>query len=231
MAPFFPKTNSNSFGDFLCPKCVNILSPYKGYRCSLCGIPLGLESGHSGLGDAKGGKLLCPDCSRNPPLWKTTAYHGLYGGPLRDICLRLKFDGHLYLSRLLANFLLETSQCLPKPDVLMAIPQHPDHLCKRGYNQAQELAAMLAKLGGLVLENNILERIRQGNIQEGLTAAQRRANLRGAFKAQNSANGLKIWLVDDVMTTGSTFTEACSALLTAGAKEIYALFVARTPLP
>ena len=67
--------------------------------------------------------------------------------------------------------------------------------------------------------------------QVGLSAEERRENLSGAFAAEPTlVKGKQILLLDDVMTTGSTFSECSSVLLNAGAKTVYCLSVATTPI-
>lgn len=223
MTPFIPYTSN-----LLCPQCQKLLAPYKGPRCYYCGIPTG--TAESNLDNQADKRAICHTCVRHRPLWQAAVYHGLYNGALRDLCLRLKFDGQLYIKHLFAQFLMEVAICIPRPDMILSIPQHPANLRKRGYNQAHEIAKAFAKLGDLKLRNDVLARIKCGVPQEGLNAMERHANLRHAFKASKFAEGQIIWLIDDVMTTGSTYSEACAALLEAGAKEIYAIFIARTPL-
>ena len=74
-----------------------------------------------------------------------------------------------------------------------------------------------------------MHRVKPAPPQAGLAAAHRRRNVRRAFQAAPDAANLCLWLIDDVMTTGSTLAEACRALRAAGVRETRVLFVARTP--
>lgn len=205
----------------LCPQCRALLAPYAGPRCPRCGIPpCNPQSGNS----------ICGACLQNPPPWSGAAYHGLYKEALRHTLLRLKFDGHLYLAALLGNFLLESVTCLPRPDVIVAVPQHPAHLRRRGYNQAHELARALHDLSGLPLSSRLIFRPVPGQEQARLGAKDRRSNVRHSFAVSPGVKGLHVWIVDDVMTTGSTMAAAASALLAGGAARVDAVFAARTPL-
>lgn len=205
----------------LCPQCCDLLAPYAGPRCPRCGIP---------PSDPQAGNSICGACLQNPPQWSGAAFYGLYQGALRHTLLRLKFDGHLYLAPLLGNFLLESVTCLPRPDVIVAVPQHPAHLRRRGYNQAHELARALHDLSGLSVSSRLLSRPVPGQEQAHLGAKDRRSNVRHSFAASPEARGLRVWIVDDVMTTGSTMNAAASALLAGGAARVDAVFAARTPL-
>lgn len=205
----------------LCPQCSALLAPYAGPRCPRCGIP---------PSDPQAGSSICGACLQNPPPWSGAAFYGLYQDALRHTLLRLKFDGHLYLAPLLGNFLLESVSCLPRPDVIVAVPQHAAHLRRRGYNQAHELGRALHGLSGLPLSSELLSRPVPGQEQARLGAKDRRSNVRHSFAASPEVRGLRVWIVDDVMTTGSTMNAAASALLAGGAARVDAVFAARTPL-
>lgn len=220
----------------LCPSCRDLLAPYGGPRCPSCGLPAPAHSGlpapmpgGCGTSQKKYRGSLCGQCLTDPPPWTQAAFYGLYRQSLRHTLLRLKFDGHIYLAPLLGAFLLEAARCLPGPDALLAVPQYPDHLRHRGYNQAHELAKALHVQTGLALVPDMLRRTRPGPAQVGLNARSRPENVRHSFAASPEANGLRLWLVDDVMTTGSTLRAAGLALLKAGASRVDVLVVARTP--
>lgn len=203
----------------LCPACLAELGLAACSVCRLCGLPLGPED-----------KTICADCCKQPPPWSGMAYFGPYAGLLRDLILRLKFDGELNLARLLAELLLQASCCLPSPDVIIPIPQHAAGLRRRGFNQVREIGRYLQKLTGLKLNYRLLRRIKAGAPQESLGAQERRENLRNAFLAGSGVSGLRIWLLDDVVTTGSTCRFAAEALLAAGAADVHVLACARTYL-
>lgn len=219
LAPYFKEDLRNpdlSASLRLCPDCQESFYAYLGPTCRRCGLPTE--------------KSYCKACKTDPPPWDHLAYYGLYQGPLRDIILRLKFDAEIHLARLLAEFLLEAIKCLPEPDLILAIPQFPKRLRKRGFNQAHEIGRYLAALTGFPLTSTALLRVRSGPAQENLSAQQRRVNMAGAFKAGPEIKGKSIWLLDDVLTTGSTCRAATEALFEAGARKVSLVFAARTPL-
>ncbi|WP_417292097.1 ComF family protein [Desulfovibrio porci] len=215
----------------LCPACRTLFSPYRGPRCPRCGLPTAeaRASGQAVALSRPDPESRCGRCLNDDPPWDSLAYYGLYCDALRDALLRLKFDGELSLAPLLGACLLEASRCLPSPDALLAVPQHPAHLRRRGFNQAHELAKALHCLTGLPLRPELLRRTKTGPPQAGLSATLRRRNVLDSFQAAPQAHGLRLWLIDDVMTTGSTLAAACLALRSAGAQQVRALFVARTP--
>lgn len=200
----------------LCPACQRKLAAYQGPVCRICRVP------HA--------NALCEICEKERRPWNGAASHGIYAGSLRDLILRLKFTGELQIALLLAELLYEASKCLPKPDAIVAVPQSPRRLLKRGFNQAHEIGRQLSRLTGFKMAPGLLQRIKQGVPQEGLGAQERKLNLENAFRARPEAAGKTIWLLDDVLTTGSTCASASQELLNAGAKAVYVLFVARTPL-
>ena len=204
----------------LCPHCRARLVPRNIRSCRCCALPLEGTQTH-----------ICGRCAVDPPPWDAVAVWGLYRAALRDALLRLKFDGELTLAPVLAGCLLQASACLPRPDAILAVPQHPRHLCDRGFNQAHELVRGLQKQGDLPLRPELLQKVRHTPAQAGLTAQDRARNLRGSFAARPDVRGLRLWLVDDVMTTGSTMREACRCLKVAGASSLCVLVVARTPRP
>ncbi len=120
----------------------------------------------------------------------------------------------------------------PAPSLVVPVPLHPRRLRARGFNPAAVLARALARRTGAPCAPAALRRVRDTPSQTGLDRRQRRRNVRGAFRTRPGVGRLEtVWLVDDVVTTGSTLTEAARALRRAGATRIVAICVARTGLP
>ncbi len=112
-------------------------------------------------------------------------------------------------------------------DVVTPVPLAWTRLLVRGYNQAEAIARPLA--GTLGLPSRRLLRRRPRQRQARLGRAARRRNLQGAFAAIRVPPGVRVLLVDDVMTTGATLAEAARALVGAGAAGVRVAVVARTP--
>ena len=227
LRPFSPAAQGAESGDGLplCPVCRPNFAPYTGPRCPQCGFPFpGLPDG-----EQNAATMLCGACLAERPPWRAFTWHGLYRGALRQIILRFKFGGELALARLLAAWLEDAARCLPMPDALLAMPQHLSHLRRRGFNQAHELTRALHFATGLPLRTDLLVRIRDSAPQATLNARLRSTNVRGVFAASPAVQGMRLWLIDDVMTTGNTLKEATRTLLSAGATEVCVLAVARTP--
>ena len=118
----------------------------------------------------------------------------------------------------------------PAPDRVVPIPLHPRTARRRGFNPAALLARQIARRHRIPWDPVGLERLRDTPSQTGLTRKERFHNVDGAFTA-GRALPRRIWLVDDVVTTGATLSEAARAARAAGAREVAAICVARTPAP
>lgn len=118
----------------------------------------------------------------------------------------------------------------PVPDRVVPVPLHPGRLRARGFSPACALARAVAREVGAPLDPVALRRIRDTSSQTGLDRAARRRNVRDAFRVRaGRAVPPCVWLVDDVVTTGSTLTAAARPLRGAGARRVVAVCAARTP--
>ncbi|MDR1777527.1 MAG: ComF family protein [Desulfovibrio sp.] len=224
LTPFTVGDNPGQGGSFapLCPDCAPLFAPFDGPRCRACALPLPMSG-------ADEHTLLCGECLDNPPPWDGISAYGLYQGAMRDVVLRLKFSGEIPLANLLGACLNRLTAVLTPPDALTAVPQHPRRLHQRGFNQAHEIAAALHRLTGIPLRPELLRRTRPHILQTNLSGLERRRNARHFFQTTHQAEGLRLWLVDDVMTTGATLRAAAQTLRDGGARETRVLVVARTP--
>lgn len=159
--------------------------------------------------------------------WEVIWY---YEGTVRESILRFKFGGARWKAdcygRLLAMRLLQTEWAF---DEITWVPTVKRRQRKRGYDQVQLLAEAVA----VQLEQTpckLLNKIRNNPPQSGISGqAQRRANVMGVYEISRNADvkGKCILLLDDVITTGATVSEAARVLLTAGAKKVYCAAVAK----
>jgi ComF family protein len=185
-------------------------------------------------------RLLCADCQREPPPQQASVAAFDYVYPWAGLLARLKFDDALELAGPLAQFLAAAvapgqSQdgAVARVDLVLPVPLAPRRLRERGYNQAWELARRIARPLRLPAQACLLERLRDTPHQLDLPRQARTANVRAAFVLAPGATGLiegrHVALVDDVMTTGATLTEATRTLLRGGAASVQCWVVARTP--
>lgn len=154
---------------------------------------------------------------------------GYFEGPLRRVVHGFKYNRRAELADPLAALLARSLDNDPLAvDLLVSVPLHPDRRRARGYNQAALLAAELARRARIPLAEEALVRLRATRPQLGLSAAQRRENVRGAFQARSElVRGKTILLIDDVTTTGATLEACAQALLQAGARRVRGLVLAK----
>lgn len=211
----------------LCPTCFRRLldMKIKPPWCPACGLPQPQFS----PGDA----WLCIPCSEQMPPFSGAVSFGYYASEMSRVIQAFKFRGRRNLaprlSALLADRFFETW----KPgdfDLVVPVPLHPKRRRERGYNQTALLAAPLARMTGLACGDNALLRVRPTVPQVGLLDSARRSNPKGAFACPDPAaiRGLRVLLIDDVMTTGATAAGAAEALTAAGALRVSVLTLART---
>lgn len=141
---------------------------------------------------------------------------------------RFKFQacpraGTVLLALLTAAMLAEAST---RPQALLAVPLHPGRARQRGFDQAGWLTRRLARR--LAVPVIRARRRRDTPSQRGLGRRERRANLRAAFEVPARLPP-RVALMDDVMTTGATLDALAGACRRAGAEQIEAWAIARTP--
>jgi predicted amidophosphoribosyltransferase len=159
----------------------------------------------------------CPPLEAPPPLARLLAGF-LYEGPARDLVLGLKLRGVRGYAAPLADALVRNVWRGGVDAVVVTwVPGTPGDVRARGYDHAEAIARGVAGRLGLPIRP-LLHLERPKTDQTVLAAAQRRANLDGAFVAR-PVHG-PVALVDDVMTTGTTICTCARALLSAGATAV-----------
>ena len=153
-----------------------------------------------------------------------------YEGAVRKALLRYKFAGAASYSRIFGRI---SAKCIDETqiscDIITWVALSRKRRRRRGYDQAQLLAESAAKELGLPCEG-LLKKTRDNPAQSGIKdAAQRRRNVSGVYEAADpeKIRGKHILLMDDIVTTGATLSEAASVLKKAGAASVTAATVAR----
>lgn len=151
---------------------------------------------------------------------------GSYQGTLGRLIRRLKFQCDRSALPKLHTFLQAAERKFPdelsETDVITAVPLYKAREKERGFNQTEKIFSVCFEI------EKVLERVRETIPQYELTAEERKENLKGAFSLEEGTEvkGKNILLVDDIMTTGTTFFECAKALKNAGAEKIYVLALA-----
>lgn len=152
-----------------------------------------------------------------------------YEGVIRECVHALKYEENRGLGELLSRWLTPLVREAGWPiDFVAPVPLSKQRQHARGYNQSALIARPLAARINAPYNIYGMQRVLDTPSQVGLSAEDRRKNVAGAFIAMPELVRLQnILLVDDVMTTGSTLSACAQALLTSGAKTVYAVTVAR----
>lgn len=149
--------------------------------------------------------------------------------------VKFKSRGQLAIGKVLANLLADRIRPRledhPVPDLIVPIPLHRIQLRSRGFNQSLELADVVSGRLGIPVNHQICCRVKNTSAQKSLSAKDRKTNMSGAFAVTGPVAGMRIALVDDVMTTGSTVEALAQLLYRSGAVDVQVWVVARTPLP
>ncbi len=195
-----------------------------GPRCVRCGLPNAVPF--------PGGR--CADCTVRRPAFSAASSAALYGGTARVLLLAFKLGGDRAACTVLVDLLETASRALPRAaDAVVPVPARRRPVGSR--RPVEELARALSERLGLPLRARWLQRVREAAPQGSPTTLSRRANVRDAFaprrallsRAPRSPRGLRLLLVDDVLTSGSTAHECARALRRAGAREVLVATVAR----
>lgn len=156
----------------------------------------------------------------------------MFKSPVREAVHRLKYKHDIGLGEALSRHLIELYDILNWPvDLILPMPLSSTRLQERGYNQASLLARPLALARNVPYKPHAVSRIRHTRPQVGLSARERLENVKDAFSARGDlVEGKTILVIDDVTTTSATIQACCTALLQAGARQVYAMTLARSVL-
>jgi ComF family protein len=209
--------------DYLCDQCetkaVRIVAPF----CQKCSEPF--EGSITNT-------FACANCAHRTIYFDAavSAYRGR--GVVRQIIHEFKYGRQIHLRHLVARWLnsaLDDERLRQSHfDVIVPVPLHPTRQRERGFNQAGLLAELLSAQTSIRCKP-LLERTRYTTTQTALDRSERMENLHNAFRLRKNANvrGLRVLLVDDVLTTGSTLNECARILKRGGAFSVHAATAAR----
>jgi ComF family protein len=176
----------------------------------------------------------CPCCKNTQLKFDAVAALGSYDQEIRQAVLQMKRPAHNTLStamgRLLAHrrhdFLLEQ-----RADLIVPIPMFWTRRLGRGTNSPEILASCLGMSLNIPVRRNVLVRCRNTLPQADLSPTRRFQNMQGAFRIRHAQflKNARILLVDDILTTGATCSEAARMLKQAGAVHVAVAVVAKAP--
>ncbi len=178
-----------------------------------------------------GDPMISAAAAANPPVYRRARAVARYSGVMRDLIHDLKFRDQHQARRLLTRWLIGAgNNLISEADLIIPVPLNRFRLLERRFNQSAILAQSIATETGQTYHPTILKRTRRTKSQIGLTTAQRRKNVYGAFAVEKKKLPLlkekRVLLIDDVITTGAT-AEACTRTLrAAGAAEVDVLALA-----
>lgn len=201
-----------------CERCSDGLPYVNGKICSKCGR----------------GKSECT-CSSVTLYYDKAVAPFYFEHGVRKCIHALKFRSHTEFADPLGEYMLKAfSEHYADEhfDFVTYVPLHSDDLKQRGYNQSQLLAQYISKGAKIPLKDNVLRKIYRTEKQSGTLPIERFGNVLGAFDVDKSLDlsGMKILLIDDIETTGSTLSECGKMLFLAGAQRVCCLSAAVTKL-
>ena len=201
--------------DLLCRDCFEALPSVGRPVCARCGTPTAFET------------FVCDACKGLDFGFESACAPLRYEGVGEEIVHALKYRGYTkVVERLAAPLMLGVLDRAGRFDAVVPVPLHRSRLRRRGFNQAELLArGVAAGLDAPVFDT--LEAVRRTRDQVELTAAERRANVEGAYAFRGRVRG-RVLLVDDVFTTGATMSSCAETLLRGGAQEVHAVSLCRT---
>lgn len=203
---------------------VNLLFPPK---CVLCGKLLTKEETDL-CRQCRLDAPVFPNCKRKLQFLDSFTAVWYYEGYVRKSLLQFKFYGKRHYAAAYGRLLaMAISKEHPEVfDILTWVPVSRLRKLRRGYDQVELIARVVGKELGMVPVPT-LKKVRHNRAQSGLEgAAQRRANVLGAYRCVQTVTDKRILLLDDILTTGATAGEAARTLKTMGAKEVHCAAVA-----
>ena len=209
-------------GRHLCWDCLAGLQYIQPPFCERCGDPVSGRVDHP---------FTCSLCTARESAFDLARSAVRFEGAAAEAIRNLKYNRHLWVVPDLAA-LLEAAvrtHCPDLPfDVVSWVPLHFARRRQRGFNQSAELARDLAHRLGLPAAATA-RRDRPTPTQTRLTVEGRADNVRDAFRSHGDrrVRGLRVLVVDDVMTTGSTAHACAAALKKGGAARVSVVTVAR----
>lgn len=206
----------------VCAGCWSKIDFIRAPLCDRLGLPMPFDVG---------GPMISAAAEADPPIYDRARAVARFDGVMRDLVHDLKFRDRHDARRLFGRWLAEAgAELLADAQLVIPVPLTRTRLISRRFNQSAILAQEIARITGRRHEPMALVRARRTPPQVGLTRAQRKENVAGAFAVPDAMHaavaGAKIVLVDDVVTTGATVSACARTLKAAGAVRVDILALA-----
>lgn len=172
----------------------------------------------------------CEICFAEPPALNRAVAVFTYQPEIRDAITALKYKDIRTIASRLGTLMAEA---LPDPsrtqiDALLPVPVSRSRMRSRGYNQSELLARGIAAIKNIEIRSDLLVRnVDRGPQARAGSIEERAENVTDAFSVNGNVDGLRIMLIDDVMTTGATLNSCAKALKYSGASWVGSLVLAR----
>ena len=176
---------------------------------------------------------LCSRCTSRTPVLTGMRSWALFDGPVRNALHRLKYARDIALGEVLSRPLIQLLKQLKwEVDCVLPVPLAQARQKQRGYNQAALLAYPLALATGIKYRSKGVKKIKETRSQVGLSIHQRHENVADAFLADPAiVKNCTVLIIDDVATSGATMESCASAIMIAGANQVYGMTLAQAPAP
>jgi ComF family protein len=207
--------NIRSFGESgMCSGCEKELVWVKEPVCLKCGKMIEDET-----------KEYCSDCTRIPKSFERCYPALCYEGRIKDSIYDFKYKNQRSYASFFADCIMKRhGDELKRLDIdgIVPVPVHRHKRKKRGYNQAELIAAELGKALGIKVFPDYIERTADTDPQKELNDTERLKNLNNAFKiGKNDVKLDTVLLVDDIYTSGATMEACTKVLLDYGVNKVY----------
>lgn len=223
------KIDNAHIDNLICKKCWSSIKKNLPPFCHSCGRRLKTQPLRAGAGFTKS---ICPACVKTNLHFDRAFSPCIYDGAVKKLIHLFKYARKDYLgqplSKLMIEFIKEYNLPIKYMDYIVPVPLHAIKLREREFNQADILSEHIAEeFNKVVLKNNLM-RHKFTKTQAELKADERILNIKGSFSVIKSegVKGKNLLLVDDVLTTGATASEAALTLKEAGANIVFVLTVA-----
>jgi ComF family protein len=207
-----PSDNPSTFP--VCSSCWESIERLDGRGCRVCGAVTQYDPGSR-----------CQECKTVRPVFDRVIAYGVYDGALKEIIHLIKFGQLKRPAKLLGDELATLE--IPSVDCIIPVPLSCRGLRTREFNQAALIAKRVSEKTGIPLCIDLLKKVRETVPQSTLSVNERRENVKNAYEVSGDLGGMKIVLVDDVVTTCATVNECARVLKKAGAASVMVLAAAR----